>query len=103
MTEYFPDEHRPRFTVIGTPVQRSDALGHVTGRTEFFEDRTFPDLAHIKIHRSVHHHAHSLPHPCLLAPRDDTLLDLHHPTLPLPLHRGGHIVVHRRGGRAFFV
>jgi len=57
MTEYFPDEHRPRFTVIGTPVQRSDALGHVTGRTEFFEDRTFPDLAHIKIHRSVHHHA----------------------------------------------
>lgn len=29
----------------------------MTGRTEFFEDRTFPDLAHVKIHRSVHHHA----------------------------------------------
>lgn len=56
-TEYFKDERRASFTVIGTPVQRSDALGHVTGRTEFFEDRTFPDLAHVKIHRSVHHHA----------------------------------------------
>ena len=38
-------------------MQRSDALGHVTGRTEFFEDRTFPGLAHVKIHRSAHHHA----------------------------------------------
>jgi CO/xanthine dehydrogenase Mo-binding subunit len=56
-TEFFKDERTSGFTVIGTPVQRSDALGHVTGRTEFFEDRTFPDLAHVKIHRSVHHHA----------------------------------------------
>ena len=56
-TEYFKDERKSDFTVIGTAVQRSDALGHVTGRTEFFEDRTFPDLAHVKIHRSVHHHA----------------------------------------------
>jgi CO/xanthine dehydrogenase Mo-binding subunit len=56
-SEYFKDERTSNFTVIGTPVQRSDARGHVTGRTEFFEDRTFPDLAHVKIHRSVHHHA----------------------------------------------
>ncbi len=56
-TEYFKDERKPDFTVIGTTVQRSDALGHVTGRTEFFEDRTFPGLAHVKIHRSAHHHA----------------------------------------------
>jgi len=56
-TEYFSDERKSDFTVIGTAVQRSDALGHITGRTEFFEDRTFPDLAHVKIHRSVHHHA----------------------------------------------
>ncbi|QKW36879.1 xanthine dehydrogenase family protein molybdopterin-binding subunit [Actinomadura sp. NAK00032] len=55
--EFFKDERKSDFTVIGTTVQRSDALGHVTGRTEFFEDRTFPDLAHVKIHRSVHHHA----------------------------------------------
>ena len=57
-TEYFKDERKAGdFTVIGTTVQRSDALGHVTGRTEFFEDRTFPDLAHVKVHRSAHHHA----------------------------------------------
>ncbi|MCM4082772.1 xanthine dehydrogenase family protein molybdopterin-binding subunit [Paractinoplanes hotanensis] len=57
-TEYFKDERKGGdFTVIGTTVQRSDALGHVTGRTEFFEDRTFPDLAHVKIHRSARHHA----------------------------------------------
>lgn len=56
-TDFFADERAGSFTVIGTPEQRSDALGHVTGRTEFFEDRTFPDLAHLKIHRSTHHHA----------------------------------------------
>lgn len=55
--EFFKDERTSDFTVIGTTTQRSDALGHVTGRTEFFEDRTFPDLAHVKVHRSVHHHA----------------------------------------------
>ncbi|HTF12484.1 MAG TPA: molybdopterin cofactor-binding domain-containing protein [Asanoa sp.] len=55
--EYFKDERETGFKVIGTPVQRSDALGHVTGRTEFFEDRTFPNLAHLKIHRSTHQHA----------------------------------------------
>ncbi|GIF62374.1 dehydrogenase [Asanoa ishikariensis] len=56
-TEYFRDERASDFKVIGTAVQRSDALGHVTGRTEFMEDRTFPNLAHLKIHRSSHHHA----------------------------------------------
>ncbi|MFB9312557.1 xanthine dehydrogenase family protein molybdopterin-binding subunit [Nocardioides plantarum] len=56
-SEFFKDERSSSFTVIGTPAQRSDALGHVTGKTEFFEDRAFPDLAHVKIHRSVHHHA----------------------------------------------
>lgn len=55
--QFFKDERKAEFSVIGTTVQRSDVLGHVTGRTEFFEDRTSPDLAHVKIHRSVHHHA----------------------------------------------
>ncbi|GIF46329.1 aldehyde oxidase/xanthine dehydrogenase-like protein [Asanoa ferruginea] len=55
--EYFKDERESGFKVIGTPVQRSDALGHVTGRTEFFEDRNFSNLAHLKIHRSTRHHA----------------------------------------------
>ncbi|MEV4534397.1 molybdopterin cofactor-binding domain-containing protein [Asanoa sp. NPDC049518] len=56
-SEYFRDERTSDFKVIGTAVQRSDVLGHVTGRTEFMEDRTFPNLAHLKIHRSPHHHA----------------------------------------------
>ncbi|TDD67574.1 xanthine dehydrogenase family protein molybdopterin-binding subunit [Actinomadura darangshiensis] len=55
--EFFKSERTSGFNVIGTTVPRSDALGHVTGRTEFFEDRTFPDLAHVKIHRSAYHHA----------------------------------------------
>ena len=45
------------FNVIGTPVQRMDALGHVTGRTEFFEDVQPTGLLHLKMHRSERHHA----------------------------------------------
>ena len=43
--------------VIGTPVQRSDARGHVTGRTEFFEDVNPTGMLHLKMHRSARHHA----------------------------------------------
>jgi CO/xanthine dehydrogenase Mo-binding subunit len=43
--------------VVGTPVQRSDALGHVTGRTQFFEDTPTTGLLHLKMHRSERHHA----------------------------------------------
>lgn len=56
-TGYFKNEREADFTVIGTTVQRSDARGHVTGRTEFFEDMTPPDMAFVKIHRSSRHHA----------------------------------------------
>ena len=45
------------FNVIGKPVQRSDALGHVTGRTQFFEDVNPAGLLHLKMHRSERHHA----------------------------------------------
>ena len=45
------------FDVIGQPVQRSDALGHVTGRTEFFEDVHPRGMLHLKMHRSERHHA----------------------------------------------
>jgi len=45
------------FNVIGTPVQRMDALGHVTGRTQFFEDVQPTGLLHLKMHRSERHHA----------------------------------------------
>ncbi len=46
-----------KFDVIGTPVQRADALGHVTGRTQFFEDVRPTGLLHLKMHRSERHHA----------------------------------------------
>lgn len=46
-----------QFSVIGTPVARSDARGHVTGRTEFFEDVRPAGLLHLKMHRSARHHA----------------------------------------------
>jgi CO/xanthine dehydrogenase Mo-binding subunit len=55
---YFDADHAgDDFNVIGTPVQRSDALGHVTGRTEFFEDVNPPGLVHLKMHRSERDHA----------------------------------------------
>ena len=45
------------FKVVGKPVQRLDALGHVTGRTQFFEDVNPTGLLHLKMHRSERHHA----------------------------------------------
>jgi CO/xanthine dehydrogenase Mo-binding subunit len=45
------------FTVVGQPVQRMDALGHVTGRTTYFEDHIPKGLLHLKMHRSERHHA----------------------------------------------
>jgi CO/xanthine dehydrogenase Mo-binding subunit len=45
------------FRVIGTAVPRADALGHVTGRTEFFEDVRPVGLLHLKMRRSDRHHA----------------------------------------------
>ena len=54
---YFAAEREGEFDVIGTPVQRSDALGHVTGRTQFFEDVNPPGLLHLKMARSERHHA----------------------------------------------
>ena len=54
---YFREERAGDFDVIGTPVQRSDARGHVTGRTEFFEDVNPAGMLHLKMHRSERHHA----------------------------------------------
>jgi CO/xanthine dehydrogenase Mo-binding subunit len=55
--EYFRNERRGTFNVIGSTVQRSDARGHVTGRTAFFEDMAPQGMAHLKVHRSTRHHA----------------------------------------------
>jgi len=46
---------RNDFQVIGTAVPRADARGHVTGRTEFFEDLRPSGLLHLKMHRSARH------------------------------------------------
>ncbi|MFB4275446.1 xanthine dehydrogenase family protein molybdopterin-binding subunit [Nonomuraea sp. MTCD27] len=54
---YFKGERAGDFSVIGSAVQRSDARGHVTGRTVFFEDMAPPEMTHVKIHRSTRHHA----------------------------------------------
>jgi CO/xanthine dehydrogenase Mo-binding subunit len=56
---YFADERKNvrDFTVIGSPLGRADARGHVTGRTEFFEDVRPAGLLHLKMHRSDRHHA----------------------------------------------
>ena len=54
---FFAAEREGEFNVIGTPVQRADALGHVTGRTQFFEDARPTGLLHLKMHRSERHHA----------------------------------------------
>ena len=40
------------FHVVGQAVQRRDALGHVTGRTQYFEDIRYPGLLHLKMHRA---------------------------------------------------
>jgi CO/xanthine dehydrogenase Mo-binding subunit len=55
---YFADERaHDDFHVIGSVVQRSDALGHVTGRSEFFEDVSPAGMLHLKMARSARHHA----------------------------------------------
>ena len=57
-TSYFAGERDgDGLTVVGTTVARSDALGHVTGRTQFFEDTPATGLLHLKMHRSERDHA----------------------------------------------
>jgi CO/xanthine dehydrogenase Mo-binding subunit len=46
-----------RLEVVGQSVERSDAVGHVTGRTRYTSDRTFPGMLHLKMVRSPLHHA----------------------------------------------
>ncbi|WP_412051234.1 xanthine dehydrogenase family protein molybdopterin-binding subunit [Hoeflea sp. Naph1] len=54
---YFADERKDDLNEIGHSRPRSDAPGHVTGKTSYFADRTFPGLLHLKMVRSPHHHA----------------------------------------------
>ncbi|WP_040585691.1 xanthine dehydrogenase family protein molybdopterin-binding subunit [Allomesorhizobium alhagi] len=54
---FFPAEREAELDVVGTSVQRADARGHVTGRTQFYEDVSFPGMLHLKMVRSTRHHA----------------------------------------------
>ena len=43
--------------VVGQSVRRSDGVGHVTGRTQYTTDHSFPGMLHLKMVRSPLHHA----------------------------------------------
>ncbi len=55
--EYFADERDDNLNEIGQPTQRQDMLGHVTGRSPYYDDHLFDGLLHLKCARSPHHHA----------------------------------------------
>src|ERR1700752_1643702 len=54
---FFAAERIAELSVVGESVQRAGARGHVTGRTQFYEDVTFPNTLHLKMVRSARHHA----------------------------------------------
>ncbi|HEY6632562.1 MAG TPA: xanthine dehydrogenase family protein molybdopterin-binding subunit, partial [Rhizobiaceae bacterium] len=54
---YFADERKDDLRELGQGLQRADVPGHVTGRTTYFADRTFPGMLYLKMVRSPHDHA----------------------------------------------
>ena len=55
--EFFANERDDNLNEIGKPTRRQDILGHVTGRSPYFDDHLFDGLLHIRCVRSPHHHA----------------------------------------------
>ncbi|WP_299210423.1 molybdopterin cofactor-binding domain-containing protein [uncultured Tateyamaria sp.] len=55
--DLFADERDDNLNEIGKPTRRQDILGHVTGRSPFFDDHLFDGLLHLRCKRSPHHHA----------------------------------------------
>ncbi|MFC4667220.1 xanthine dehydrogenase family protein molybdopterin-binding subunit [Seohaeicola nanhaiensis] len=55
--DLFADERDDTLKEIGKPTIRQDILGHVTGRTAFYDDHLFDGLLHMRAVRSPHHHA----------------------------------------------
>jgi CO/xanthine dehydrogenase Mo-binding subunit len=55
--ELFANERPENLNEIGKPTQRQDALGHVTGRSPYYDDHLFDGLLHMRCVRSPHHHA----------------------------------------------
>jgi xanthine dehydrogenase molybdopterin-binding subunit B len=55
--ELFANERDDNLLEIGKPTRRQDILGHVTGRSPFYDDHLFDGLLHMRCVRSPHHHA----------------------------------------------
>ncbi|MEO0388952.1 MAG: molybdopterin cofactor-binding domain-containing protein, partial [Pseudomonadota bacterium] len=55
--DLFADERDDNLGTIGQPALRQDILGHVTGRTAFYDDHLFEGLLHMRALRSPHHRA----------------------------------------------
>ena len=55
--EYFAEERPEELHEVGVTRQRSDVLGHVTGKTQYYADRSFPGMLHLKMVRGPYHHA----------------------------------------------
>ncbi|MEM8552386.1 MAG: molybdopterin cofactor-binding domain-containing protein [Pseudomonadota bacterium] len=55
--DLFADERDDDLNIIGKPAQRQDMMGHVTGRSPFYDDHLFEGLCHLRCVRSPHHHA----------------------------------------------
>lgn len=55
--DIFADERDDTLNEIGKPTRRQDILGHVTGRSPFYDDHLFQGLLHIRCARSPHHAA----------------------------------------------
>ncbi|MER9136142.1 molybdopterin-dependent oxidoreductase [Mesorhizobium sp. M0830] len=55
--DLFADERDDTLKVIGKPHLRVDIIGHVTGRTRYFDDHLFDGMLHMRAVRSPHHHA----------------------------------------------
>lgn len=50
-------ESEKKLNVVGQSVPRRDGVGHVTGKTVYVDDITFPDMLYLKMVRSPVHHA----------------------------------------------
>lgn len=55
--DLFADERDDDLNEVGRPRVRHDILGHVTGKSEYFDDCRFDGLLHMRCARSPHHHA----------------------------------------------
>lgn len=55
--DLFANERDDNLQEIGKPTRRQDILGHVTGRSPYYDDHLFDGLLHMRCVRSPHHHA----------------------------------------------